>query len=373
MSAESTRDAVTAAFDQLEKAEDSSPAAPTTAEASPAPAEAATTTPAAPGAPAGDRPRDESGRFASKKAEMSVEPEKAAKPPEPSPGPTEAVPTQEQQPATTETKPLVAPRGWKPGAREKWAALPPEVKEEVARREREIDLRLTQTAKEREYAEKVRETLAPFEGPIRAQGGDPLRAVGASLQILHRLQHGSDADKAQIVAGLVKRFNVGVEPLAQALDGQPSQGGSSQVLDPATLKAQLKQELIQDLVGRRQQNALAEAQAELSALATDPAFEFFEDVRPDVRAQLQAALDEGRSLDVKTAYERACWANPEVRAILQQREAAKAAKATQAASQQAAKASTSVKPQPVVMGNGAAPVSTRDAVAAAWEKLAERR
>ncbi len=104
--------------------------APEGASQPPAPSEAAQPSPPEPGETAQEaRARDEKGRFAPKGPEA--------------PAPAIGAPAKPQAPAEVAPTPPVEsikpPQSWKPGIREKFAALPPEVQQEVIRREREVE------------------------------------------------------------------------------------------------------------------------------------------------------------------------------------------------------------------------------------------
>jgi hypothetical protein len=118
--------------DAIESAIDSAPAeeaAPTPApEPSPEAVEAAPAPEAKAADTASSRSRDEQGRF-SKLAE-----EEAAKPPQEAPQAIQPGPKAEPKAKPAER----APASWRPDVREHWAQLPESVREEVARRESEV-------------------------------------------------------------------------------------------------------------------------------------------------------------------------------------------------------------------------------------------
>lgn len=148
-----------AAFSEAEKAGE----APTTP--SDPPSAELVATPEAPAAPAADldaesrtidRPdgRDDKGRFAPKAKDAAPEQKSLAAPPQaPSTAPaaTDAAPPSPAQPSPAAAD-LRAPSSWKPAAREKWAALPPEIQQEVVRVDREIRQTMQETAAVRRFA-----------------------------------------------------------------------------------------------------------------------------------------------------------------------------------------------------------------------------
>lgn len=321
------------------------------------------------------RARDESGRFAKKPNDTpraSVEKAAAksaeakavtpaareAKQPEATEKPAaETAPIQEEAKATAAATEK-APQSWKPLAREKWASLPAEVREEVDRREREIATALSQSAPTRKLGEAFQATLQPYMPLIQQQGGDPLRVVGSLLQTVAQLQTAPAQHKAQLVAGIIRQYGVPIEALAAAIDGQPMPAGQGAApAQPAHMDPDaITQQVMQRLQAQQAEAAAAKAREDAEAFAKDAEFLDGLDessgmakaggVRWLMGQYIQAAAAEGRRLSLQQAYDYACQVHPEVSQVLQQRKAAEAAKAAQASTQRARAASVSVRPQP---------------------------
>jgi hypothetical protein len=289
--------------------------------------------------------RDEKGRFAPKAAQTE-----APKPGGESatPAPKEAAPVatpapQVGQPSQTPAPEAKAPQSWKPAAREHFARLPPEVQAEVVRRERETATVLQEAASARKLEAEFRQTVAPYEAMIRAEGGEPLKAVASLLQTAAALRTAPPHHKAQLVASLVKTFGVPVEALDAALVGEAPQQGQAapEYRDPRVdqLFAQMQQ-----AQHHRQQSLVQRSQQELETFAAGR--EFVDDVREEMADLLEVAAKRGVALSLEDAYNRAVQLNPDISAVLKQREAAKAATNAQASTQRARAATSSVKSQP---------------------------
>lgn len=324
--------------------------------------------------------RDNLGRFKPKQAEEAKTVEQvAAVKPKASPVQTTTVAPVAATPLPLAPKGPQAPGRWTPAAREKWASIPPEIQQEVVKRERETSMLLQKAAEERKSIQAMRDVMAPFEGPIRARGGDPLKMVGASLQMVHRLQYGNAAERATLMAGLIKQFDVPIEPLAKALDGQPA-ASAARDINPAALKEEIRRELLQEFKGQRDQAVQNRYLTEYEKALGDPKFEFMAGdddqslaIRRRMAAWIEVEAAEGVDLSLEDAYRRACQENPEVAGILKQREDAKAATAKQAAAQRATRAA-GPKPAPIVRGNGTEkPRTTKEAAEQAWQKLESRQ
>lgn len=309
-------------------------------------------------APTPGRQRDASGKFV-KGEEASTAPVKGAKKqPKPTPTPitTNGVPSQTPQPqpgvpTQTPAPKFKAPASWSPAARERWASLHEEAQAEVDKREREITKALQEAAKPREFYSQFQQTIAPYEGLIRAEGGDPLRAVGSLLQTAVALRTAPPAHKAQLVASIVKQFGVPIEALDQALQGVlPAQPQHGAAVDPAQIAAQVRQEIVRELSQAREANLHRQTSVEMESFGSKA--EFFADVRHDAGDIMSAAARAGRAMTLEQAYNRALLvhkADPdsEIGKVLRQRDAAEAAKANTTSTQRARAAASSIRPEPV--------------------------
>ena len=133
----------------------------------------------------------------------------------------------------TEQPALRPPNSWKPSIREKWGTLPREVQQEVIRREREASSALTQSDEARKGWNEFKETLAPYQAHIAADGAKPMEAVKSLFDTAMALRVGTPQRKAQLVASMIQNYGIPVEMLAQALDGQaPQQQSQSPYRDP---------------------------------------------------------------------------------------------------------------------------------------------
>jgi hypothetical protein len=331
----------------------------------PAPvADAAGDSPAEPNPPAEDAPekpageagraRDSTGRFVQGKgdAKAPVRPAGApaalapkpvapqARPPGAPPAPAAAAP-----PAAVK-----APQSWKPAAREAWAKMPPELRAalepEVTRREKETAQVLEQTAQARHIAAAYGQVVGPYSAMIHSEGTSPPQFIGQLLQTAQALRTAPPGHKAQLVANIVREFGVPIEALDQALAGGPQPQGQPQQAGQEFRDPRFDQ-FLGEVEQAKQRRALADrekANTDIQEFAKEA--EFLNDVKAHMATLLNEAAQRRQSMSLQEAYERACWADPEVRVYFQQREAAKAAKASQASTQRARAASMSVRTQP---------------------------
>lgn len=268
-----------------------------------------------------------------------------------------------------------APQSWKPDVREKWATLPPEVQAEVTRLDREVRQTMQTAAEARKGWDSFREVVGPYEALIRAEGGEPLKAVGSLLQTAAALRTAPPAIKARLVAGIIQQYGVPVDVLDAALSGQAPAAqpqNAPQQFDPEALIQQAQQRFAQQLQAQHQQAINTKAQQDTEAFVNGGGAEFLEDVRGLMANLLDAAGRSGIPLSLQEAYDRACSIHPEVSKVVEQRRQAQTATATQAATQRARAAASSVKTQPAGLQATSEPNTVRGALEASIARLSGR-
>lgn len=318
-------------------------------------------------------PRDATGRFAkpgTQQAAVKTTP----------PG-TPATPGQTAAPAATpnapEAKPAAptvkAPQSWKPEVREKFAALPPEVQQEVTRREREVATALQQAAEARKTAESFARAVEPYRALMTEA---PEKVVGNLLQTAAVLRTGTPAMKAQLLAQVIQANGVPIDLLDAVLSGQAPQQGQPQqaqpAFDPNALLQQAEERVMQRFQTQAQQAIQAKARAEAEAFISSGEAEFIDDVRPIMANLLAAAGQSGIPLTLKDAYNQACMLSPDVSRVLKQREQAQQANVTQASTQRARNAAASVRTSPAAPPGTQKPADIRSTIIASWNEQSGR-
>jgi len=291
-----------------------------------------------------------------------------AKPAPPNGAPAAVTPAAAEPPKAA-TPDLKAPQSWKPSTREKWASLDPEVRAEVVRREKEVQHALQQSATHRQVSEQFRAVVDPYLGMIQAEGGDPYKAVGSLLQTAAALRTAPPQYKGHLIASIINQFGVPLEAVNAALGGQPAQTEPTQQqpFDPDALYREFERRHQSQQQARLAEFYKQNADREVQKFIESGKAEFFDDLRP-----MMAALMQGRvAASLEEAYNMAARSHPEVSKVLAQREQAAQATATQAATQRAKVASSSVASRPV--GATAPKVDTvRSAIEAAWSNASGR-
>lgn len=299
-----------------------------------------------------EQTRDEQGKFA--KAER----------PEITPGP-------KSEPKTTDR----APASWKPIAREHWAALPDDVRAEVARRETEVQRTLQETSEARKYAEAINKAFAPYEAYIRAENATPMQVIDNLMGTAVRLRTATAPELANLMASMVQQFGTGrfgqqfIEMLDGALAGSAPQVDQTQMHVQQAIQQQLApvqqfMSQFQQAQAMQQQKAAEQASTEVTNFLSKT--EFGADVREEMADLLEVAQRRGQELSLQDAYRQACMLNPNVRAVLQKRAQARGATQQNQVAQRAKAAAVSVPGSgPTVGAPRTAPDNIRSAIESA--------
>ena len=280
-------------------------------------------------------------------------------------------------PTLTTERLTKAPEGWKPAAREGWSELPEQVRREIHRRELDIATGLQESAESRRLSARFEKVVQPYAPLMQAEGvAEPLQAVEGLLKTAATLQLGSKEQKAAKVAAMIQHYGIDLEALddvlAKTIKGEP------QTPDPVRKAIEERVAPLEQFYKGMQSRIAASQQQYAGAITQEidkfaPTAEFFEDVRLDMAAIMEAAAGNKRELGLQEAYNMACQMNPEIKQVLEKREADKALNNTQQRTQRKiATASASRRPGMVGTGAPAAITSSsslKDDILASIEQL----
>jgi len=170
--------------------------------------------------------RDETGRFASRTPAVEAEP------------PAEEISGQTPEPEATEpAKPAIdAPHSWPAEMKQRWASLPPEAQEYIARRESEVHQQITRMGQQVKGFEPVARLVEQQKGTFERLGMTPEQGLG----LLFQAQRALEENPVAAIHKLAADFGVDL----QALYGQAQNGGSQpQVVALQTEIANLKRQI----------------------------------------------------------------------------------------------------------------------------------
>lgn len=269
-----------------------------------------------------------------------------------------------------------APASWKKEAKGEWAALPLQARQEIHRREMEVQRVLNETAPIRKEVEEFRNTVAPYMARIQSLGVTPNQAVAHLLNTEYAMATGNMQQKAKAIDKLLQDYDIDLNVLDQVissrLGGQPQSGGVQQPQVPdvqALVQQQLQQALapLYQQQQREHQRVVHQAVQTVEQMALDPKYPYFEDVRSMMADIIDLNRERGVEIPLDQAYKMAVNMNPELSSMTQ---------ATQLHSraQRAAAAGVSVSGNPVGGGQQAHVTSgnLRDDIEAAFGGAANR-
>lgn len=237
---------------------------------------------------------------------------------------TPAVQADATKPAT-ETTPVPgqhrvdrAPASWRKEAKGEWASVPLHIRQEVHRRELEVNRALNEAAQARQQSEQFGKVVEPYMARIQSFGVTPQQAIGSLLQADYTLATASKQQRAQFMAKLIKDYDVDVTELDSAIvagmGGQPQQSAPQQPDIQALVQQQLQQALAP--IYQQQQEATARQQAQVDQtveqMALDPKYPYFDEVREEMADLIEMSAKRGVALSLADAYTRATAFNPQV-------------------------------------------------------------
>jgi hypothetical protein len=208
-----------------------------------------------------------------------------------------------------ETVADVAPNTWKKEAAAQWAALPPDIKAEIQRREADVHKGIAQYKEAATFGHSMDKAIQPYAQTLQQLGVTPDQAIGELMAADHKLRYGSPTDKQAYFLQLAQNYGIDLGAVQQYADNQP-------YVDPTTQALQQQVQQLQGWIQNQTQTAQqAEQQAlhsEIATFANDPSNKYFDSVKPHMSALLQA----GQATDLKDAYDQAVFANPQTRALV---------------------------------------------------------
>lgn len=342
------------------------------------------------------RPRDATGKFV--KAEekpdgqgkpTQTDPGKVGAPatgkpgaPDPAKGTTQQTdPSVPLADATGVRDPNRAPSSWKPAAREKFAALDPAIKAEIHRRESDFQAGQAQLLPDAQLGKGMRQVIEPYRMLIEAEGGTPERAVASLLRTAAIFRVGTPEQKLQSIAGIAQQYGIDLRGLVAQPNGQPNPNPQPQTFRDPRVDQILAQQ--QRTEAERQQRTQAEMETTVNRWMNEvdaqgnPTRPYISDVIGEMSALIPQIKDANPSLTnaqaLEEAYNRAIWAHPEIRTLLQQKAAADLAAQRQADNQtrvREAKRAASVNvPRRASSPNPAKPGSLEETIASTAREL----
>lgn len=218
----------------------------------------------------------------------------------------------ENQEGSAPFDPARPPQGWRPEMKEKWNAIPQDIREEIMRREHDTAVGVQKLQQYYAPAAYCYQAIEPYAQYLVDIQEDPQQYMDGMFKTEQTLRLGNPAQKIELLLALADTYGV---PLRTALDSAMN-GGLRAMLDkahahhqtPPAIPPQIMQEL-QQMRQFRDEVENSAAEAELEDFAADPNHPLLEYVREDM-ADL---LEYGYAETYQDAYDLACWRNPQIR------------------------------------------------------------
>jgi hypothetical protein len=286
----------------------------------------------------GEQPRGPDGKFAPKDAAAPVDPN----------APVIAPPVEEKPAVAADPSTAKAPSSWGAEAQAEYAKLPPAVQAQVHKREADFHNGLKAYKQKSETFDVLHKEIMPYEAMIRASGQTAQAVVASFFNTAYQLKTASPEGKAEILMGIAKEYGVDTSLLPfveeRIAAGQP-------VVDPNYRALEQKFNQLQETIAQRETREAQEreqaqrAEAEAIAAETNQWSQGKEHYQA-VRLTMAALMESGQAKTLDEAYEKACWAIPDVRAkqLAQQQATARVQAAEKAAAAKKA-SSTNVAPR----------------------------
>lgn len=213
-----------------------------------------------------------------------------------------------------------APNSWRKEAKGEWAAIPLHVRQEVHKREMEINRVLQETAPIRQEVEQFRQVAAPYMARMSSMGVQPAQAFESLLKADYVLSSSPKEQRAAYMAQLIKQYDIDIVALDKAIVGGQQPQTQQQGPDINALVQQQVQQALAPIYQQQQAQQQAQQQEVVSTveqMSLDPRFPHFDEVRDDMADIIELNARRGVAISLETAYSRATQWNPQVSAMSQ--------------------------------------------------------
>lgn len=283
-----------------------------------------------------DRARAADGKFA-KTDDVAAEAGKiadAAKPvTPPAEGQAETANTPDPATAAVPGPTATAPSSWTNEGKAEFAKATPALQQEVLRREQQMHNGIAQYKDAATYGQSLHKAIQPFEQTIRQLGVTPDVAIGYLLKADNEMRYGAPDAKIARFAALAKEYGIDLS------QGIPTPAPVDPQVQYLQQQLQQQQQQMQQFTSAQQQREQDELNSRIATFAKDRPH--FGTLRNEMGSLIQVAAMNGEELSMSDAYDRAAWANPQVRQqLLTQQQADKAAEDAKRREEEVAKAAT---------------------------------
>lgn len=256
-----------------------------------------------------------------------------------------------------------APQSWGAAVKSKWDALPPEVQAEISKREKDFHQAMTRNDGELSLGKEMKDVITPYMPIIQAEGGTPAKAVQSLLNTAYQLRTAPPERKAQLIHEIAQTYGVDLGQIQQVQQQTQLDPGMQQILS----RINGIESKFTEYTTLQERQEHANVMEQISAFSADPSNVYFEQLKPSMAPLLAS----GQAKDLQEAYDMACWANPEIRSILLQKQQAEEAEKRKAEISKKKAAAVSVTGSPSVRTSSSTPNqnSVEDDIRQAMEEI----
>jgi len=241
---------------------------------------------------------------------------------------------------------------------EKWATLPPEIRETFHEYESNIG-RLASTYGQRAKSwEESQRIFAPYSDMVQKEGGNFHSAMGNLFETARILRQGSPEQKVVLLRQTAAAFGVPLEALVGATALQPNE-------DLINRHNALEREVLTTRATETH-NARQQVDTEIETFVADPANIYLQE--PGYLDTMATLIRAGKAADLSEAYKQAAWMHERPRQLEIARANQQQTAASRDAATRARRASVSVNGSaPGAVRVDAGKMSLRDTLVAAFD------
>lgn len=177
------------------------------------------------------------------------------------------------------------PKSWNLELKSHWDAAPVELLNRFVQREQESERGLQPFRQAKQQLDELMNLFEPYKAQMASQQATPQTAIQNYLQTVNLLQSGDPTAKAQLLANLIRQYQIPVQSIGQFLSGTAPAQPQPTVLDPRV--QQLTQQ-VEQLTQSQKRESENRALSAINRFAADPANKHFDALQPRILALLKS-------------------------------------------------------------------------------------
>lgn len=216
------------------------------------------------------------------------------------------------------------PSTWNAENKARWNELPDWARQQVLKREQDSIKGYQNLKDSADFGQQIQQTIQPYMPTIRSKGIEPSQAVETMLNAYYTLETAPPPQKAQALLQTAQQYGC-LNEVNALLSGQNRQNlvrytpdQIQQIVDQRLAQERAEQER------KAQQEQESKIEQEVAGFVNatneDGSLKhpYYENVWGEMVGIIQSAKSNGNNLSLEEAYERAVWANPETRPLMEQ-------------------------------------------------------